>query len=86
MLRRTWHVIALLRCCGGVSLKKLADETGVTTRTIRRDLEAIQAAGIAIYDVEIDDGVRHWRLVKGAPCALCGRGTATGKEYRELRA
>jgi len=83
-LVRTWHLIALLRSAPGCTLERLSRELGVTTRTIRRDLEALQSAGIAIYDVRNeDDSVRRWRLMKGAPCAICGRGLATGKEYRE---
>jgi predicted DNA-binding transcriptional regulator YafY len=86
-LVRTWRVIALLRCCGGVSLDKLARECGVTTRTIRRDLEALQDAGIPVTRVSPDDVFGSpWRLVGGSPCPLCGRGIATGKEYREARA
>src|SRR4029077_3126514 len=35
--------------------------TGVTTRTIRRDLEALQASGFPLYDETID-GKRYWML------------------------
>jgi predicted ArsR family transcriptional regulator len=81
-LIRTWRVVAILRASGGVTLATLAASLGVTDRTIRRDLDALQAAGIAIYDVTGDDGTRRWRLVKGAPCPICGRAPFTGAELR----
>ena len=42
----------------------LADEHGVTERTIRRDIEALQEAGFPLYD-ERADGRKIWRLVEG---------------------
>lgn len=84
-LRRTWLLIALLRSAPGCSLARLSRELDVTTRTIRRDLQALEAAGIAIYDTQTDTGLRLRRLMKDAPCAICGRGTSAGKEYREQR-
>lgn len=45
------------------SLGELATELDVTTRTIRRDLEAILAAHLPLTDVVGDDGIRRWRLV-----------------------
>ena len=38
---------------------------GVTTRTIRRDLEALQSAGFPLYD-EVHDGKRYWTLEQRA--------------------
>lgn len=85
-LIRTWRLIALLRSGAGCTLDRLSRELDVTTRTIRRDLEALQDAGIAIYDDKPED-TRMWRLVKGAPCPICGRATIKGAELRqELRA
>lgn len=78
-LVRTWHLIALLRSGAGSSLERLSRELGVTPRTVRRDLEALQEAGIAIYD-EKPDETRFWRLVKGAPCVICGSRPTTIKE------
>ncbi|MAG70483.1 MAG: hypothetical protein CL471_09370 [Acidobacteria bacterium] len=39
----------------------LAQKMAVTTRTIRRDLEALQTAGFPIYDEQVD-GKRFWKL------------------------
>jgi proteasome accessory factor B len=46
----------------GVTIDALADELAVTTRTIRRDLAALQEAGFPLYDERDDDGRAHWRL------------------------
>lgn len=83
-IRRMWHVIALLRSCGGVTLAKLASETGVTVRTIRRDLELLEAAGVPIVtDVESGGDSRGlWSMVRGAPCPTCGRLAARSAELR----
>jgi predicted DNA-binding transcriptional regulator YafY len=70
-LARSYHVIALLRAWGGVTLERLARETGVTSRTIRRDLDVLQASGVPITDKREDDA-RTWALLKGAPCPVCG--------------
>jgi hypothetical protein len=89
-LRRWWLVLAILRSGGSVTLERLAAETGVSLRTSRRDLYALEAAGIPLYrgeDFGESEYGRPWRLVKGLPCPVCGRGLATGKEYRrEARA
>ena len=43
-------------------LNELAAELSVTPRTIRRDLEAIDAAALPLRKVLGDDGQRRWRL------------------------
>src|SRR3970040_431386 len=42
----------------------LAEQLGVTERTIRRDIEALQEAGFPLYDDRVD-GRKVWRLVSG---------------------
>lgn len=88
-LVRTYRLIALLRSCGGCTLARLSSELGVTSRTVRRDLDALQDAGVAIWDDKPDD-VRRWRLLKGAPCPVCGRASLKGDQLRrelvEIRA
>jgi predicted DNA-binding transcriptional regulator YafY len=37
---------------------------GVTTRTIRRDFEALERAGFPIFNERDDDRVTRWRLLK----------------------
>src|SRR5688500_540663 len=46
----------------GASIDALAEELDVTTRTIRRDLAALQEAGFPLYDERDDDGRVRWRL------------------------
>jgi predicted DNA-binding transcriptional regulator YafY len=47
----------------GVTIDELATECGVTTRTIRRDLQALEEAGFPLYDDRShDDGRTRWRV------------------------
>ncbi len=45
----------------GKTIRQLAEMTNVTTRTIRRDLEALQEAGFPLYDIS-EDGPKRWKL------------------------
>jgi proteasome accessory factor B len=46
----------------GATIDALADDLQVTTRTIRRDLAALQEAGFPLFDERDEDGRAHWRL------------------------
>lgn len=60
---RQWRVLhALESSRHGVSIDALASELEVTTRTIRRDLAALQEAGFPLYDERDADGHVRWRL------------------------
>lgn len=60
---RQWRVLhALESSRHGATIDGLAGELEVTTRTIRRDLAALQEAGFALYDERDDDGRVHWRI------------------------
>jgi proteasome accessory factor B len=60
---RQWKVLhALESSRHGVTIDALAGEVDVTTRTIRRDLAALQEAGFPLYDERDDDGRARWRL------------------------
>ena len=60
---RQWKVLhALESSRHGATINALADELDVTTRTIRRDLAALQEAGFPLYDDRDDDGRARWRL------------------------
>src|SRR5688572_7478012 len=60
---RQWKVLhALETSRHGVAIDALADDLGVTTRTIRRDLAALQEAGFPLYDEKDGDGRVRWRL------------------------
>jgi predicted DNA-binding transcriptional regulator YafY len=59
---RQWNIIREMESRPtGVTIHHLARLTSVTTRTIRRDLDALQAAGFPLYDEKEDNRVL-WRL------------------------
>jgi predicted DNA-binding transcriptional regulator YafY len=67
---------------GGVTIDELASLCGVTTRTIRRDLQALEEAGFPLYDDKsADDGRTRWRINGQA-----FRGLAAGLTLSELSA
>lgn len=60
---RQWKVLHALEASRhGAAIDALADELDVTTRTIRRDLAALQEAGFPLYDERDEDGRVRWRL------------------------
>jgi predicted DNA-binding transcriptional regulator YafY len=60
---RQWRLLhALESSRHGATIDGLASELDVTTRTIRRDLAALQEAGFALYDERDDDGRVRWRI------------------------
>lgn len=58
---RQWNVLREIEVSRRVTIRRLSSITGVSTRTIRRDLEALQEAGFPIFD-EQAEGERYWRL------------------------
>jgi predicted DNA-binding transcriptional regulator YafY len=61
---RQWKILKRIEAGRYTTAQDLADEHGVTERTIRRDIEALQEAGFPLYD-ERSDGRKVWRLVPG---------------------
>lgn len=61
---RQWRILKRIEAGRYTSSQDLAEEHGVTERTIRRDIEALQEAGFPLYD-ERADGRKIWRLVDG---------------------
>jgi proteasome accessory factor B len=60
---RQWKLLhALESSRHGTTIDALSKELEVTTRTIRRDLAALQEAGFALYDERDDNGHVKWRL------------------------
>lgn len=78
---RQWTILRDLEAARRLTIDDLAQRTGVTTRTIRRDLEALQSAGFPLYD-ELVDGRRYWTLEQRAFKRL----DATGFTLAELSA
>ena len=58
---RQWTILREIEASHGATIRRLAETTGVTTRTIRRDLEALQEAGFPLYD-EAGDVAKRWKL------------------------
>ncbi|MBM4091901.1 MAG: WYL domain-containing protein [Planctomycetes bacterium] len=62
-LVRQWILLRLLSARHhGASVKEMADEAGVSVKTIRRDLEAFQQAGFPLAEVVEDHGRKKWRV------------------------
>lgn len=60
---RQWKVLhALESSRHGVAIDALAKDLAVTTRTIRRDLAALQEAGFPLYDEHDDAGRVRWHI------------------------
>lgn len=62
---RQWSILRDLEASRRVTIDDLAQRTGVSTRTIRRDLEALQSAGFPLFD-EVHDGRKYWTLEQKA--------------------
>lgn len=65
-LARQWTIIQSLQAdLNGKTVSELADILDCHTRTIYRDLEALQLAGFPIY-TDREKGATHWRLLETA--------------------
>ena len=78
---RQWSILRELESSRRLTIDEMAEKAGVTTRTIRRDLEALQLVGFPIYD-ELYEGKRYWLLEQKAFKRL----DATGFTFAELSA
>ena len=81
---RQWTILREIESArgSGFTIDDLASLCGVTTRTIRRDLQALEEAGFPIYDDRShDDGRTRWRLNGQA-----FKGLAAGLTLSELSA
>ena len=58
---RQWSILRDLEASRRLTIDDMAARTGVTTRTIRRDLEALQSAGFPLFD-ETHEGKKYWTL------------------------
>jgi predicted DNA-binding transcriptional regulator YafY len=62
---RQWSLLRDLEASRSLTIDDMASRAGVTTRTIRRDLEALQEAGFPLFD-DVRDGKRYWKLEQRA--------------------
>jgi predicted DNA-binding transcriptional regulator YafY len=58
---RQWRILLEIEASRRGTIDHLAEMCGVTTRTIRRDLDALQEAGFPLYDEKVD-GHTWWKL------------------------
>ena len=67
-ITRQWHLLRLLEGSQGKSLQELVesvpDDYPKNSRTVRRDLEALEAVGFPLV-VEKHNGQTRWRLMEG---------------------
>jgi predicted transcriptional regulator len=73
---RQWTILREIERAraGGVTIDELATRCDVTTRTIRRDLQALEEAGFPLFDDKsADDGKTRW-LVNGQAFKGMGAG------------
>jgi predicted DNA-binding transcriptional regulator YafY len=60
---RQWQILREIEARRtGVTIHDLSRQLKVTTRTIRRDLQALQEAGFAVYDEGEENETKRWRL------------------------
>ena len=60
---RQWQVLREIESRrAGATIHELARLVRVTTRTIRRDLQALQEAGFSVYDEGEENETKRWRL------------------------
>lgn len=60
---RQWQILREIEAHRtGVTIHELARNAGVTTRTIRRDLQALQEAGFAMFDEGGEHETKRWKL------------------------
>jgi predicted DNA-binding transcriptional regulator YafY len=79
---RQWNLLREIENArgSGMTIDELAARAQVTTRTIRRDLQALEEAGFPLYDDRShDDGRTRWRVNGQA-----FRGLASGLTLAEL--
>jgi predicted DNA-binding transcriptional regulator YafY len=61
---RQWEILRTLESARlGKTIQELADDRGVTTRTIRRDLSALEQAGFPLESTE-GAGAHRWKLTR----------------------
>ena len=60
---RQWQILREIESRRtGVTIHELSRNTGVSTRTIRRDLQALQEAGFSVFDEGEENETKKWRL------------------------
>lgn len=66
---RQWSILQSLKAAPR-TVPELARDLGTTSRTVYRDLEALQTLPFAFYTERHDDGATRWHLLCTAGGAL----------------
>jgi predicted DNA-binding transcriptional regulator YafY len=82
-LIRQWTILQRLAARRPTTITTLASDLVVSTRTIRRDLTALQACGFPIYD-DVVNGTTFWRLDAKTLIAALSRDALTLPEFCAL--
>ncbi len=82
-LSRQWRLFRLLEHRAWRAIEDLAAELGVTTRTVRRDLDALSYAGWPITSDKVDGRVR-WPFVEGCSKAFSAEHAESAEVHRGL--
>ena len=62
-LRRQWALLrALASRHAGLTIRQMADDLGVTVRTIRRDLDVFRGVGFPLEELVGEFGVKTWKI------------------------
>jgi predicted DNA-binding transcriptional regulator YafY len=62
-LLRQWTLLRLLDVRRqGATLREMSDETGVSPKTITRDLNLLRRVGFPLTEIVSDHGRKHWKL------------------------
>jgi predicted DNA-binding transcriptional regulator YafY len=61
-LQRQWLLLRMLARRGGAAVREVAEEHGVSQKTIRRDLATLQSVGFGLVEETAPHGKKFWRL------------------------
>jgi predicted DNA-binding transcriptional regulator YafY len=64
VVSRTWQLIRLLESPRGRTLGELEETLGCSRRTVMRDLQGLEDAGLPVYD-ERDGREKRWKFIDG---------------------
>jgi len=64
MVIRQWKILQFINSRPGITISEMEQELKVSSRTIRRDIEALEEAGFPLYNERVNNGI-GWFFVEG---------------------